>query len=145
MIRVVSLKKAVAAGVAGAVAMEIFSLAGRAAGFATVDLVSELASVDFPNSAVLANLIAVVAHVSIGVCWAVFYAFFFWGRFRLRPPLQGLLFALIPAALAILFVYPELALMKSNADSVALDVGTYFGRYRCLLSRAYSSVMLCSG
>jgi beta-glucosidase/6-phospho-beta-glucosidase/beta-galactosidase len=126
MIRVVSFKKAIAAGVAGAVAMEIFSIAGRAAGLATVDLVSELASVDFPNSVVVANAMAVIAHLSVGVCWAVFYAFFFWGRLRLRPPVQGLLFALIPAALAILFVYPELALMRSNADSVSLDVATYF-------------------
>ena len=126
MIRVVSLKKAIAAGVAGAVAMEIFSLTGRAAGFATVDLVSELASVDFPNSVVLADAIAIIAHLSIGVCWVVFYAFFFWGRLRLRPALQGRLFAVIPATLAILVVYPELTLMRSNADSVSLDIAAYF-------------------
>jgi len=126
MIRVVSLKKAIAAGIAGAVAMEIFSIVGKVAGLATVDLVSELSSVDFPKSFLLANVVAIAAHLSIGVCWAVFYAFFFWGRLRLRPPLQGLLFAVIPAALAILVVYPELTLMRSRADIVSLDVATYF-------------------
>ena len=50
MIRVVSLKKAIAAGVAGAAVMEIFSLATRLAGVETVDLVRQLSSVPFPES-----------------------------------------------------------------------------------------------
>jgi beta-glucosidase/6-phospho-beta-glucosidase/beta-galactosidase len=126
MIRVVALKKAIVAGLCGAAAMEIFSFATRRAGLATVDLITQLSSVDFHGLPIVADVAAVVAHLSIGVAWAVFYAFFFWGRFRLRPALQGLLFALLPATLAILVVYPELALMRFPADSVRLDVATFF-------------------
>jgi beta-glucosidase/6-phospho-beta-glucosidase/beta-galactosidase len=126
MIRVVSLKKAITAGVAGAAVMEIFSLATRLAGVETVDLVRQLSSVPFPESPLAATVTAILVHLATGVCWAVFYAFMFWGRFRLRPPLQGLMFAAIPATLAILVVYPELALMRRNADLVTLDLGTYF-------------------
>ena len=58
----------------------------------------------------------------MGVCWAVFYAFFFWRRFPLRPALQGLLFAIFPATLALLIVYPELALMRVPADIVTFEL-----------------------
>ena len=108
MIRVVALKKAVAAGVGGAIAMEIVARAGRLIGLQTIDMIAELSAVAFRGSRLLADSAAVAAHLGIGICWATFYAFFFWGRLRLRPILQGLLFALIPALLAILVVYPEL-------------------------------------
>ena len=126
MIRVVSLKKAITAGLGGAAAMEIFSLGGRGAGLPTVDMVRELSSIAFPQAPVVATAAALIVHLSIGVCWAVFYAFFFWGRLRLRPPVQGLLFAVIPATLAILVVYPELALIRARSDIVTLDAGTFF-------------------
>jgi beta-glucosidase/6-phospho-beta-glucosidase/beta-galactosidase len=125
MIRVISFKKAVAAGVAGAAAMELYSIGGSLVGLPTVDLVQQLSSLDFPRSPLLAIAAAIAAHLSIGVCWAVFYAFFFWGRLRLRPPIQGLLFAVVPATLAILVVYPELALMRRSADLVTLDLRSY--------------------
>src|SRR5690348_14170804 len=120
MIRVVALKKAVIAGLCGAAVMEIFSLATRRAGFASVDLITELGSVNFDHLPIVANVAAVLAHLSVGVAWAVFYAFFFWGRFHFRPAIQGLLFAILPATLAILVVYPELALMHLPAHSVRL-------------------------
>jgi beta-glucosidase/6-phospho-beta-glucosidase/beta-galactosidase len=126
MIRVVALRKAAAAGLAGAAVMEIFSFATQKAGLPTVDLVSELSSIAFDRSPLLANAAGLVAHLSVGVCWAVFYAFFFWGRFHLRPVVQGLLFAILPAALAILVVYPELSLMRLPADAVTLDVHRFF-------------------
>src|SRR5581483_326586 len=125
MIRVISFRKAIAAGVAGAAVMELYSVAGRVIGLPTVDLVQQLSSLDLPGSPVLAIAAAIAAHLGIGVCWAVFYAFFFWGRLRLRPAIQGLLFAVIPATLAILVVYPELALMRRGADLVTLDLRTY--------------------
>ena len=126
MIRVVSLNKAIAAGVAGAAVMEVFSVGGRLAGLHTVDLVQQLSSVPFRQWPLLATGAALAVHLSIGVAWAVFYAFMFWGRLRLRPAIQGLLFAAIPATLAILVVYPELALMRRAADIVTIDLGTYF-------------------
>lgn len=67
-----------------------------------------------------------LVHLSIGVCWAVFYAFFVWGRVRARPVFQGLIFAIVPASLAIGVVYPELALMRLHSDVVRLDLATFF-------------------
>src|SRR5690349_7985023 len=106
MMRVVAFPKAAIAGLAGAAVMEGYSLLGSKVGLSSIDFVQQLSSSAFVNSPVLANAIAIAVHLSIGVCWAVFYAFFFWGRTRLRPILQGLAFAIIPASLAILVVYP---------------------------------------
>src|SRR5690349_18007820 len=126
MIRVVALRKAIVAGLSGAAVMELFSLATAAAGLPTVDLVAELSTSEFHRLPVVAEVAALIAHLSIGVCWAVFYAFFFWGRLRIRPPLQGLVFAALPATLAIVVVYPELALMRLPTDTHMLDVRTFF-------------------
>ena len=126
MIRVVALKKAVAAGVGGAIAMELFSRLGRLLGLQTIDFIAELSAVAFRGSRLLADLAAVIAHLGIGVCWATFYAFFVWGRLRLRPSLQGLVFAIMPASLAILVVYPELALIRSSTDVTTLTVVGFF-------------------
>jgi beta-glucosidase/6-phospho-beta-glucosidase/beta-galactosidase len=126
MIRVVSLRKAVTAGLCGAAVMELFSVVSGWVGLPAVDLVRELSSIDFPRAPLIATLAALAVHLATGVCWAMFYAFFFWGRFRMRPPIQGLVFAAVPAALAILVVYPELALMRRSADFVVLGVREYF-------------------
>jgi hypothetical protein len=126
VIRVVALKKAVAAGVGGAIAMELFSRLGRLLGLETIDFIAELSSVAFRGSRVLADLAAVIAHLGIGVCWATFYAFFVWGRLRLRPALQGLVFAIMPASLAILVVYPELALIHRNVDLAQVSLASFF-------------------
>ena len=126
MIRVVAFKKAVIAGLSGAAVIELVSFAGARAGLPTIDLVAELSSTEFHHLPMVAPAAALVAHFAIGICWAVFYAFFFWGRFNLRPAVQGLLFGLLPASLAILVVYPELALMRSGADVVRLTPETFF-------------------
>lgn len=126
MIRVVALPKAIAAGLCGAAVMEIFSVVSRLAGLPTVDLVGELSSIAFHGSALLADILGFTVHLSTGVCWAIFYAFFFWGRFRLPPVIQGLLFSTVPAALAIVVVYPELSLMHLQADTVTLDAQRFF-------------------
>jgi beta-glucosidase/6-phospho-beta-glucosidase/beta-galactosidase len=126
MIRVVALKKAMAAGLAGAAVMEVFAFVTSRAGLPSVDLVSELSAIQFDGMPVAGDAAGLAAHLSIGVCWAVFYAFFFWGRFHLRPVLQGLLFAVLPATLAILVVYPELALMRTRASVLTLDLHQFF-------------------
>ena len=126
MIRVVSLKKAVIAGVTGAAIMEIVSYAASRLGVPNVDFVGQISSSVFRSAPVAARGVALVVHLSIGVCWAVFYAFFVWGRIRARPPVQGLLFAIVPASLAILVVYPELALMRLPVDIVKLDLAAFF-------------------
>jgi len=126
MMRVVALPKAIMAGLAGAAVMEVYSLIGSKVGLSSIDFVRQLSASAFVNSPVLANAIAIAVHLSIGVCWAVFYAFFFWGRLRVRPVVQGLIFAIIPASLAIVVVYPELALMRHQVDLVQLDIPSYF-------------------
>src|SRR5579864_2629422 len=126
MIRVVALRKAITAGLAGAAVIELVSFLGAKTGLPTVDLVSDLSSSQFRNLPMIAPAVALVAHFAIGVCWAVFYAFFFFGRFKFRPAVQGLLFALLPATLAILVVYPELALMRSEVSVVHIGLASFF-------------------
>ena len=126
MIRVVSLRKAVLAGLAGAFAMHAFSLGVAASGGPSAGIAETLRSSAFRNSPLLAYGAAALTDLSIGLCWAVFYAFFFWGRMRVRPPLQGLLFAIIPASLAILIVYPELALMRIPADTITISLRSFY-------------------
>jgi beta-glucosidase/6-phospho-beta-glucosidase/beta-galactosidase len=126
VIRVVALRKAAAAGLGGAIAMAIVSRAGGLLGLNTIDFIAEISATAFHGSRPLADLIAVVAHLATGVCWAIAYAFFFWGRLRLRPPLQGLVFAIFPALLATFVVYPELALFHQTQDMVTLTVASFF-------------------
>jgi beta-glucosidase/6-phospho-beta-glucosidase/beta-galactosidase len=126
MIRVVALRKAIVAGLCGAAVMEVCSFAATRVGVPAVDMVAELSSLQFRHMHVIADVAALVAHLSVGVCWAVFYAFFFWGRFHWRPAIQGLVFAIIPATLAILVVYPELALMRTPAPALTLSFDTFF-------------------
>jgi beta-glucosidase/6-phospho-beta-glucosidase/beta-galactosidase len=125
VIRVVNFRKAVLAGVAAAAVMEAFSIATTQAGFSPTDLVSQLASVTGHQPTGAAWLIAFAVHLGIGVCWAIFYAFFFWGRSALPPALQGLVFAVVPSVLAALFVFPEIALMRLPSDTVALSLQGY--------------------
>src|SRR5579884_3474476 len=126
MIRVVSIPKAVIAGLLGAVVMEITLAAASLTRFASIDLVREISISAIPNSTVAANALAIAVHLSIGICWAVFYAFFVWGRIHARPAIQGLSFAIVPASLAILVVYPELALMRLHVDVVRLGTTSFF-------------------
>lgn len=126
MIRVVALRKAIVAGLCGAAVMEVFSFAAVRAGVPAVDMVAELSSLEFRHVPLIANVAALAVHLSVGVCWAVFYAFFFWGRFHWRPAVQGLVFAAIPATLAMFVVYPELALMRVPMDTLTISFASFF-------------------
>ena len=116
MIRRVDLKKAAIAGVAGAVAMELTAQALRLAGLPAVDLVAELGSLHIPSDHGIGLAGGLFIHAAVGIGWALFYAYFFWGRFRLPPVVQGLAFSAVPAILAILFVYPQLKLMQAPGE-----------------------------
>jgi hypothetical protein len=126
MIRVVAFRKAIVSGLCGAAVIEAVSFVSARSGLPTIDLVSALSQTQFRHLRLISDLAALVAHLGIGVCWAVFYAFFFWGRFHLRPIFQGLLFALLPATLAIFVVYPELALMRASAPEMTISVRSFF-------------------
>jgi len=120
LIRSVDLSKAVKAGVAGALAMEVASYALRLAGIHAVDLAAELGTVLIPADHGVGRMGGLFAHLAVGVAWALAYAYFMWGRLKWPPPLQGLAFAAVPAILAILFVYPQLKLMQASRDVVTL-------------------------
>src|SRR5579872_2074639 len=125
MMRIVAFRKAAFAGLAGAAAMEVYGFVGSRLGFASVDFIDQLSSVDFGGMPLVGETIGTAAHLGIGVGWAIFYAFFLWGRWHLPPVLQGLIFSVVPASLAILIITPELALMRLRADIVTLDLQSY--------------------
>jgi beta-glucosidase/6-phospho-beta-glucosidase/beta-galactosidase len=126
VIRIVDRPKAIMAGVVGAAAMEAATYLLRIAGLHTVDLASELGSTLIPQDHFIALTAGLLAHGAVGVAWALFYAYFFWSRLRWPPVLQGLAFAIIPAILAIFFVYPQLKLMQLHTDIVQLGWGDFF-------------------
>ena len=121
MIRVVALRKAAIAGVAGAAAWEIVLRPAILAGVPTFDIVKVLGTLAYPDGPALAWWsVGMAAHALVGICWAVFYAYFFWARFEWPPPLQGLATAIVPALLALGIVSPQMRLMHMQADEVQL-------------------------
>jgi beta-glucosidase/6-phospho-beta-glucosidase/beta-galactosidase len=114
VIRIVSLRKAVLAGMAGAVAWEVVLRLLGLAGLPLVDIVHGLGQLAFPGGATLLWWLAGMAlHMLVGVIWAIFYAYFAWSMLPLRPLVQGLVFALVPTVLAIGVVYPQIAVMQA--------------------------------
>ena len=122
MIRVVSLRKATLAGVAGAAAWDIAARGAQLAGIETFDIVHQLGTLMFPGGPTLAWWAAgMLTHALVGAIWAVFYAYFFWSSFDLPPVAQGLAFALVPTLLALLIAYPQLQLMHVDARTAPFD------------------------
>jgi len=123
LIRVVALRKAAVAGAAGALAWEVSLRSTILAGLPTFDIVRALGTLAFPHgSAAEWWPVGMTAHALVGVCWAVFYAYFFWARFNVRPALQGLVFSAIPAILALFVVDPQLHLITLDADETQLTL-----------------------
>ena len=116
MIRRVAFGKAIVAGVAGASGWEITARVLRAAGFPVFDLVKVLGTTLFgaDADALLWWPVGMLLHCAVGAIWAVFYGYFFWSAFDLRPALQGLLFSLLPAFLAGVVMVPQMSLMRSE-------------------------------
>ena len=121
MIRVVALRKAILAGIAGALAWEAVMRALAFLGVPLFDIVRILGTLAGSEESTLAWwAIGMTAHMLVGICWAVFYAYFMWARLDWPPALQGLLFAVLPAVLAIFLVSPQFRLMHLQADEVRL-------------------------
>ena len=117
MLRVVSFKKAILAGSAGALVWEVAARLLALAGLPVFDLVGELGTVLFRHGSPAEWWPAgAAAHLAVGVAWAVFYAYFVWARWRWPPALQGLAFAALPALLAIFVMVPQLRLMHLNQE-----------------------------
>lgn len=104
------------AGAAGALAWELLLRPLLLAGAPVVDIVRMLGLVIAPGAGAAGWWLAgMAAHTLVGVIWAAFYAYFFWSTLALRPTLQGLVFTVVPMALALGVVYPQLYLMQADA------------------------------
>ena len=122
MLRIVAFRKAILAGAAGALLWEGALRVLALLGFPSFDIVRELGTLAFPRGSAAEWWPAgMAAHALVGAVWALFYAYFFWARFRWPPALQGLAFAILPATLAALIVYPQLQLMHLHQEVVQLD------------------------
>src|SRR4051794_41666282 len=128
MIRYVAYRKAVLAGMAGAVAWEAVARPLILAGVPFVDIVGTLGSVALPHASVWASwTVGMMLHLIVGAIWAVFYAYFFWSVLPLRPVLQGLVFAFVPMPLAICIMRPQLELMGPLTGTGDLPASGLFG------------------
>ena len=111
------------AGIAGAAVWEFVLRSAILLGLPTFDIVRSLGMLAFPDGPAMAWwATGMAAHALVGICWAVFYAYFFWGSFDWKPPLQGLVFAIIPAVLALFVVAPQLSLIQMSAEEVQLTL-----------------------
>jgi beta-glucosidase/6-phospho-beta-glucosidase/beta-galactosidase len=115
MIRVVSFAKAIRAGALAAVAWEVTLRGLGPIGVPVFDIVQVLGTLVFPSGPFLAWWgVGLILHAAVGVLWAIFYAYFFFSWLDKKPAMQGLLFSLIPLALAAFIAYPQLELMHSS-------------------------------
>ena len=117
MIRRVAFKKALIGGALGALAWEVVIRLTILAGLPMFDLVRILGTLVFGERAAvwLWWPAGMAMHALVGAVWAVFYAYFFWSLFNIRPQIQGLLFALLPTLLAGLIMVPQMDLMLNGA------------------------------
>ena len=122
MIRIVALRKAALAGVAGALAWEIAMRAFRLGGLDLFDIVRILGTLAFPDGPPIAWWTAGVAiHAAVGAIWAIFYAYFFWSVLNWRPAFQGMAFSILPALLALFVAYPQLHMMHLGGPVAQFD------------------------
>ncbi|MDQ3801590.1 MAG: hypothetical protein M3384_19380 [Acidobacteriota bacterium] len=114
MLRRVAYKKAITAGVSGALAWEIVARLLIWAGLPLFDLVYMLGSLVFGGRGTgfwqwwTAGMLM---HGMVGAIWAIFYAYFFWSAFDYPPVAQGVLFSILPALLAGLIMIPQMDFM----------------------------------
>ena len=113
MLRRVAFKKAILAGAFGALAWELVTRALLWFGFPVFDLVYVLGTMFFGSGAAFWKwwIAGLALHATVGAIWAIFYAYFFWSMFDYPYVLQGILFSLLPAALAGLIMIPQMDFM----------------------------------
>src|SRR5829696_2500626 len=102
MLRRVAFAKAVVAGAAGALAWEVVARLLIWSGVPLFDLVRLLGTLFLGTRAPAWAwwLLGILLHASVGAIWAIFYAYFFWSNYNWKPWVQGVVFSLLPAALA---------------------------------------------
>jgi hypothetical protein len=112
VIRRVAFRKAILAGMTGALAWEAVIRTLILLGLPLGDLVRFLGNLVAPHSSAwIWWPIGLVLHAGVGAIWAIFYAYFFWSTFGWPPAVQGLAFSLLPIVLAGLVMLPQLGWM----------------------------------
>src|SRR3546814_20754299 len=112
MIHIVSLRKAVLAGIVAAFAWELAIRIIQFGGIALFDIVQHLGTLAFPAGPVLAWwMTGMVIHATVGAIWAIFSAYFFWSTFDWPPAFQGLAFSLLPTFIPLFISYPHPPIM----------------------------------
>lgn len=116
MIRRVAFGKAILAGVAGAGAWEAAVRLLIWAGLPMFDLVRILGMMILGRDTPVWEWwpVGMLMHATVGAIWTIFYAYFFWSFFDIRPTLQGLVFSLLPALLAGLIMIPQMDFMLNG-------------------------------
>lgn len=123
MIRVISIRKALLAGAAGAAAWEVVLRLFSLAGLPLVDLVRLLGTLVVPEGEPWAWwAIGFLMQVGAGAIWATFYAYFVWSILAWRPLLQGIAFGLGVALLSQVVTYPLLQVMHEPAEVIQTGV-----------------------
>jgi hypothetical protein len=127
MIRRVSFKKAIIAGLLGAVAWDAAARILELFGVPIFDLVHVLGSIAAGAYAPAWKwwTAGMLLHCTVGAIWAIFYAYFFWSTFDYRPVVQGVLFSLLPTLLAGLVMVPQLYLMQTAGAAMAEGNGIF--------------------
>jgi beta-glucosidase/6-phospho-beta-glucosidase/beta-galactosidase len=115
MIRRVAFAKAVLAGASGALAWEVAARVLIWCGVPVFDLVRLLGTMLLADvSAWQWWPLGMALHAAVGAIWAIFYAYFFWSTYGWKPPTQGAVFSLGPAALAGLVMVPQMGWMHPD-------------------------------
>jgi hypothetical protein len=126
LLRVVSFRKAILAGAAGALAWEVSVRILALVGLPIFDMARELGTLAVPHGGMAQWWpVGMAAHALSGAGWALFYAYFFWARYRWPPPMQGLVFSAFPATLAIVIVVPQLRVMHLDGPVADIDWRTF--------------------
>jgi len=123
MIRRVAFRKAVLAGAIGALAWEVVIRILLLAGLPMFDLVGVLGKMVFGPDAAFGLWWPAghLMHAVVGSIWAVFYAYFFWSLYEVKPFLQGMAFSLVPALLAGLIMIPQMDLMQATVLDASVN------------------------
>jgi hypothetical protein len=113
MLRLVAFKKAILAGVLGALGWEVVARLLIWLGLPLFDLVYMLGTIAFGRETAFWQwwTVGMLTHGLVGAIWAIFYAYFFWSAFDYPPVLQGILFSFLPALLAGLIMIPQMDYM----------------------------------
>jgi hypothetical protein len=120
MTRRVAFRKAIVAGATGALAWDAAARLLLLLNVPVFDIVYFLGTMVVKDSPVLWP-VGLLLHIGFGSIWAIFYAYFFWSEFAWHPAVQGFVFSIGVAVLAILIALPQMMLMHPMMATYSLE------------------------